>query len=108
MNNLFEFIKAVMPWFVLLIFILLSFQMIDWARHRKAGAIAFGLFVQIFLPDPKAQITIEAIVERKQEVKKQQAGDAEPLNDEETLKEHLKEQLKDHLKKHSEQQGDDK
>ena len=51
--------------------------MIDWARHRKVGAIAFCLFVQMFLPDPKAQVTIKTVVERKQEVKKQQDGDKE-------------------------------
>ena len=48
--------------------------MIDWARHKKVGAIAFCLFVQMFLPDPKAQVTIETVVERKQEVKKYQGG----------------------------------
>ena len=51
--------------------------MIDWARHRKVGAIAFCLFVQMLLPDPKAQVTIKTVVERKQEVKKQQDGDKE-------------------------------
>ena len=58
--------------------------MIDWARHRKAGAIAFGLLVQMFLPDPKAQVTIEMVVELKQEVKKQQYGDKKPKEDSET------------------------
>jgi hypothetical protein len=32
----------------------------------------------MILPDPCAQSTIEAVVERKQEVKKQQEGDKEP------------------------------
>ena len=58
--------------------------MIDWARHRKAGAIAFGLLVQMFLPDPKAQVTIEMVVELKQEVKRQQDGDKKPKEDSET------------------------
>jgi hypothetical protein len=35
--------------------------MIDWARHKQAGAIASGLFFQMFLPDPKAQVTIEMV-----------------------------------------------
>jgi hypothetical protein len=60
--------------------------MTGWAKNRKAGAIAFGLFFQMILPDPSAQSTIEAVVERKQEVKKQQDGDKEPKDEEETLK----------------------
>ena len=82
MNLLIEIFKVVMPWFVFLVFVLLCIKMTDWARHRKAGAIAFGLLVQIFLPDPKAETTIEAVVERKQEVKKQQSGDKEPKDNE--------------------------
>jgi hypothetical protein len=76
-------VEVLAPWFGLLVFVLLSTKMIDWARHRKAGAIAFGLFVQMFLPDPRAQITIESVVERKQEVKKQQDGKAEPDDEQE-------------------------
>ncbi len=53
-------------------FIYLCIKMTGWAKNRKAGAIAFGLFFQMILPDPSAQSTIEAVVERKQEVKKQQ------------------------------------
>ena len=53
--------------------------MTGWAKNRKAGAIAFGLFMQMLLPDPKAQITIEAVAERKQEVKKQQDENGAPL-----------------------------
>ena len=52
--------------------------MITWAKNRKAGAIAFGLFFQMILPDPSAETTIKAVTERKQEVKKQQEGDKEP------------------------------
>tara|TARA_B110000091_G_C13675874_1_gene415715 strand:+ start:854 stop:973 length:120 start_codon:yes stop_codon:yes gene_type:complete len=39
--------------------------MTGWAKNCKAGAIAFGLFFQMFLPDPSAESTIEAVVERK-------------------------------------------
>jgi hypothetical protein len=49
MDSLVELIKVVIPWFVWLVFVLIAFKMFDWARHRKARAIAFGLFVQMFL-----------------------------------------------------------
>lgn len=71
MNHLTSILVMLMPWLLFLMFIGLCFMLINWARKRKATALALGIFVQIFLPDPKAQITIEAIAERKQEVKKQ-------------------------------------
>jgi hypothetical protein len=40
-----------------------------WARTHKGAAMAFGMFVQIFLPDPKVQQTIEIVSESKQEQK---------------------------------------
>lgn len=58
--------------------------MIGWAKNRKAGAIAFGLFFQMILPDPSAEKTIQAVAERKQEVKKQQEGDTEPKDEDKT------------------------
>jgi len=58
--------------------------MTGWAKNRKAGAIAFGLFFQMILPDPSAESTIEAVAERKQGVKKQQYGDKEPNDEDET------------------------
>jgi hypothetical protein len=81
MNIVIEIITLIMPWFVFLVFVLLCMKMTDWARKRKVGAIAFGLLVQILLPDPKAQVTIESVVERKQEVKKQQEGDKTPKDE---------------------------
>jgi hypothetical protein len=66
------------PWLMFVGFIYVCLKMIDWARNRKAGAIAFGVIVQFLLPDPKAEVTIKAVAERKQEVKKQQAGDGQP------------------------------
>jgi hypothetical protein len=85
MNILIEIITLVMPWFVFLVFVLFCLKMTDWARKRKAGAIAFGLLVQMFLPDPKVQVTIESVVERKQEVKKQQQGDKRPKDEHDKL-----------------------
>ncbi|MGJ8682503.1 hypothetical protein [Paraglaciecola sp.] len=63
-----------MPWIVFMGFVYLCIKMTGWAKNRKAGAIAFGLLVQMFIPDPKAKITIEAVAKQKQEVKKQQDG----------------------------------
>lgn len=66
------------PWVYFLGVVYFCIKMITWAKNRKAGAIAFGLFFQMILPDPSAETTIKAVTERKQEVKKQQEGDKEP------------------------------
>jgi hypothetical protein len=77
LNELFNVLK---PWLVFVGLIYVCLKMIYLAKNRKAGAIALGLLLQMFIPDPKAQTTIEAVAERKQEVKKQQAGNAKPKN----------------------------
>lgn len=66
-------------WLIFIAFIYLCLKMIGWAKNRKAGAIAFGLFFQMILPDPSAEKTIQAVAERKQEVKKQQDENGDPL-----------------------------
>lgn len=45
------------------------YLMYRWARKRKGAAMAFGMLVQMFLPDPKVQQTIEIVTESKQEQK---------------------------------------
>lgn len=45
------------------------YLMYRWARKRKGAAMAFGMLVQMFLPDPKVQQTIEIVSESKQEQK---------------------------------------
>ncbi len=61
---------AYLPILVWLVFIaLLAFfiLMYHWARKQKGAAMAFGMLIQMFLPDPKVQQTIEHVTESKQE-----------------------------------------
>lgn len=80
MLHLTEILNIASPFLFLGLFILVCVKLIGWARQRKGLALALGIFAQIFLPDPRAQITIEAIVERKQEAKKQQDENGDPLD----------------------------
>lgn len=80
MHNLLMILLALLPWMMFVIFILLGIKLTSWAKKRRSGAIAIGLLVQMLLPDPRAQQTIEAVVERKQEVKKQQDENGDPLD----------------------------
>lgn len=79
MDTLIILWQLMKPWLCFVVFIYLCIKMIGWAKNRKAGAIAFGLFFQMILPDPSAETTIKAVAERKQEVKKQQDENGDPL-----------------------------
>ena len=46
-----------------------------WARRQKGAALAFGMFIQMFLPDPRAQQTIEWVAKAEQEEVEQQMKD---------------------------------
>ena len=81
MDVLMLIMAVVWPWLLFVVFILLCIKLVSWARQRRTSAIAFGVVVQMFIPDPKAQITIEAIAERKQQVKKQQDENGAPDSD---------------------------
>ena len=44
--------------------------MYRWARRQKGAALAIGMLVQMFLPDPQVQQTIECVTKSKQEEKR--------------------------------------
>jgi hypothetical protein len=83
MDTLITLWHLLKPWLCFIAFIYLCIKMTGWVKNRNAGAIAFGLFFQMILPDSSAESTIEAVAERKQEVKKQQYGDKEPNEEDE-------------------------
>lgn len=70
--NYYEFALLLLPWTAFIGIACLFHLLINWAKKRKTSAIALGVMIQMFLPDPNVQKTIETIVEVKQEVKKQQ------------------------------------
>lgn len=58
--------------------------MYRWAKKQKGAALAFGMFVQMFLPDPKVQQTIECVAESKQEEQEKAADSHKDKPDEES------------------------
>ena len=81
MSDLTAIYAELKPWIIFLIFIWLCLKLVTLARKRKGVALAFGIFAQMFLPDPKVEQTIEAIVQRKEDIKKQQDENGEPKKD---------------------------
>jgi len=65
------YLILLMPWFILTLLILIPYQLLVWARKQHVGAIVFGSAMQIMLPDPYAQRTIEIITDQKQELKQE-------------------------------------
>lgn len=62
-------LKAYLPIFVWIGFgftLLLFGILYRWAKKRKGAAFAVGLFIQMFLPDPKVQQTINWVAESKE------------------------------------------
>ncbi|MBU2894210.1 hypothetical protein KO495_12890 [Colwellia sp. D2M02] len=57
---------ALAPWLVFVVFGILANLLIKWAKKRRGIAVAFGIFVQMFTPDPMVENTIKVIqVERR-------------------------------------------
>ena len=73
---------AFLPLVVWLVFVcLIGFFILMYrlARKQKGAAMAFGMLIQMFLPDPKVQQTIECVSESKQqEQDKSGASDSLP------------------------------
>lgn len=67
MEDLHEVFIPLLVWLGFPLLIGFFAMMYKWARKQKGAAMAFGMLVQMFLPDPKVQQTIEFVVEAKQE-----------------------------------------
>ncbi len=63
---------ALVPWLAFVVFALVAKILISFAKKRRGIAVAFGVFVQMFSPEPFVERTIETVVIDKRQVKKQQ------------------------------------
>jgi len=70
MENAFYIVLA--PWLVFVMSALIAKLLIRFAKKRRGVAIAFGVLVQMFSPDPYVEKTIETFIVEKRQVKKQQ------------------------------------
>ncbi|MCP4325045.1 MAG: hypothetical protein GY787_25005 [Alteromonadales bacterium] len=67
MENLFFLVLA--PWLAFIILAIIACWLLKLAKKRKGIAIAFGIFVQMFSPDPMVEQTIKMAQVDKQMVK---------------------------------------
>jgi hypothetical protein len=66
---------ALGPWIVFVVFALVAKVLINLAKKRRGLAIAFGVFVQMFSPDPFVERTIKTVVIEKRQECKQREGE---------------------------------
>lgn len=84
LDKLFEIYQ---PWIAFLGIIFTFTRIYQWARNQKTGALIIGLLVQMILPDPKVEQTIEIIQQEKPENKQsQRSKDDKNKNSEKRIK----------------------
>jgi uncharacterized membrane protein len=76
----YNFYLALAPWFFFACLSVLAIILMKFAKKRRGIAIAFAVFVQMFLPDPFVEKTIVMVVSEKRAIKKQQGEDGKSKN----------------------------
>lgn len=76
-----DWLSALLPWLVVTGLCAGFWWLIAAARRRRAAAFMVGAFLQMLLPDPYAERTIEVVQDRKKEVVRKQDEHGEPPDD---------------------------
>jgi len=73
---------ALLPWVIFCVIAVAAIKLVKSAKSKKSLAVCFGVFVQMFSPDPYVERTIEMVTIEKKTVKKQQykSGDKHHLD----------------------------
>ena len=70
MENLFYLMLA--PWLLFVVLAITACWLLKLAKKRKGIAFAFGVFVQMFSPDPMVEQTIKMVQVDKRVIKQKQ------------------------------------
>jgi len=70
MENLFFVMLA--PWLVFILLAIIACWLLKVAKKRRGIAIAFGIFVQMFSPDPMVEQTIKMVQVENRIVKRKE------------------------------------
>lgn len=68
----YEAVIVLLPWFSFIFFALCAKKLLKYAHKRKGIAVAFGVLVQMLLPDPQVEKTIETVIVAEKKVVKRQ------------------------------------
>lgn len=75
-----EWLALLLPWAAVVGLCAIGFRLVVQAKARKTAAFVIGAFLQMILPDPYAERTIEVVQDRKKEVVRKQDENGEPPN----------------------------
>ncbi len=70
MENFFFLVLA--PWLAFIMLAIIACWLLNLAKKRRGIAIAFGIFVQMFSPDPMVEQTIKMVQVDKRIVKREE------------------------------------
>ncbi len=76
--NFDDLYQLFLPWIILFGLFMAFKQLYSWARNKKTGAFVFGMLIQMMMPDPYVDRTIQVIQEEKKSTEKEQ-GDSDDL-----------------------------
>jgi hypothetical protein len=77
MDYYYEAVLVLLPWFSFLFFALCAKKLLKYAHKRKGIAVAFGVLVQMFLPDPQVEKTIETVIVAEKRVDNRQTDESD-------------------------------
>ena len=63
------FFLMLAPWLVFIVLAIIASLLLKFAKKRKGIAFAFGVLVQMFVPDPLVEQTIKVVQVEKRVVK---------------------------------------
>lgn len=75
MDILQEIYLPLILWGAFVCLVLIFVVLFRWAKKQKGAALAVGLFMQMFLPNPTIQQTIECVSESKKKSTKKEDQD---------------------------------
>lgn len=64
-----ELFDLYLPWIVFFGMIFTFVRLYLWARNKKTGALIIGLLIQMVIPDPRVEQTIEVVQEQRKTTK---------------------------------------
>ncbi|MDP2562653.1 hypothetical protein [Psychrobium sp. 1_MG-2023] len=69
--------RQLLPWGLFVILIYCWIKLTQWAKKRRTAAYAVGALVQMVLPDPYVERTLQTVKQQKESIKKQNENDDE-------------------------------
>lgn len=74
-----QMFQLYLPWIVFFAMVFTFIRLFQWAMNKKTGAYLFGAMMQMMMPDPYAERTIEVVQQEKKTTKKEQDENGDPL-----------------------------